>query len=237
MSRLLASRNVSEAGSRTSGGSSRPAGDRSAHGRPAFPAVSCRRARRRFGPELGANRVEQISDVLVGRVQFGSHLQLDERLVEPRRRHRVVRASRVVLLGGAEFGALEALPGGAVVGILFEGPGVFDDRPVVVLGESRRARRYAARTSRRRPRRQASGERRGRRRLIGCAISDDVDAARDAEDKLLIGYSRVFLQVRECQGGIAALAVPGRQCTDLQGRRIDRDDQVFVFRFAAAASA
>src|SRR5688572_13433583 len=70
-------------------------------------------------------------------------------------------------------------------------------------------------------------------RLVACAISDDVDAPWYAERKLLIGYSLVFLQIREGEGRIASLAVPRRQRPDLERGRIERYDQVFVFRFRA----
>ena len=54
------------------------------------------------------------------------------------------------------------------------------------------------------------------RRLIAVAIRDDVHAPRDAKRKLLIGYARVFLQVREHQRGLPPLAVQGGQGPDLQ---------------------
>ena len=44
-------------------------------------------------------------------------------------------------------------------------------------------------------------------RLIPLAIRDDIHATGDTKRKLLIGYSRVFLQVREGEGGLAALPV------------------------------
>src|SRR4029453_252040 len=70
------------------------------------------------------------------------------------------------------------------------------------------------------------------RTLLPCAsVGDDIHAARYAERKRLIGYSLVFLPIRESKGGIASLAVPGGQGADLQGRGVDGDDQIFVLRF------
>src|SRR5690349_8942100 len=66
--------------------------------------------------------------------------------------------------------------------------------------------------------------------LFARAIGDYVGPLRDAERKLLIGYARVFLQVRERQGRLPTLLVFRGQRSQLQRLGVDGHDQVLVLR-------
>src|SRR6266567_181021 len=69
------------------------------------------------------------------------------------------------------------------------------------------------------------------RRLVRCAISNDINAAWYAERKFLIGYSLIFLQVRENERRIAPFVVASGQRAYLKSGRIDGHDQVVVVGF------
>src|SRR5688500_2814777 len=73
-------------------------------------------------------------------------------------------------------------------------------------------------------------------RLVALTIRYDIHSPRDAERKFLIGYSRVFLQIREGEGGLPSLAVEGREGTDLEGLGVHADHQILEFRVIFARS-
>src|SRR6267142_5106634 len=70
--------------------------------------------------------------------------------------------------------------------------------------------------------------------LVVCAISDHIDAARNPECELPIGYSPIFLQVVEDERRFAPFPVAGRQGAHLEGGGVDGYHEVFVVRLAAA---
>src|SRR5690349_3799885 len=82
----------------------------------------------------------------------------------------------------------------------------------------------------------AVSSRRARAVLIALAIRYDIHATGDAKRKFLIGYSRVFLQVRERQGGLAPLPIEGREGSDLESLRVHADHEILEFRVAFARS-
>src|SRR6266850_6079582 len=69
--------------------------------------------------------------------------------------------------------------------------------------------------------------------LVVCAISDHIDASRNPECKLPIGYSPIFLQVVEDERRFAPFPVAGRQGAHLEGWGVDAYHQVLVIRLAA----
>ena len=218
--------NVSESGSLAPSGRSRPGGGRSR-------ARSTRVCSSVLPPRETASFVRsRCRDVAqlrfrcrVGRVQFGRELSSSDRFLvaigggEPAARGRSVPARRAC-------GPLEREPRRAIVGIVPDGVGVFDDRAVVVLRAVRPAVRHASgHCWRRRSRRP--GAARARRARATAALQGVLpllmtSVPRGILNSNVLSASPTFsLKLLKVNVERAALLVGRGKPDDLQGLAID----------------